>query len=126
MRVCGAPWGRGRHIYPCVLNHLLIADPEMHVSAKEFFHDEIIEELHVGRRESDRRIDAIMKDILSLQIVKGIGEPSSQFLRDVLKHLAKVTVFKLENVDVHQQPKIVMVIHHLLDELRESGQVVAA
>src|SRR6266436_1405582 len=107
-------------------NHLLVADAEMHVPAKELFHDEIVEELHVGGRETYRGIDALVQGFLALQVVKSKRKPASQFLRDVLKHLAKVPIFKFENVDIHQQPKIVMVIYHLLDQPRELGQVVAA
>src|SRR6266478_5918544 len=66
-------------------NHLLVADAEMHVSAKELFHDEIIKELHVGGRETYRGINALVQRFLSLQIIERERKPASQFLRDVLK-----------------------------------------
>jgi len=87
----------------------------MQVSAEELFHDEIVEELHVRCSEPDGGVDTVMQRSCSFQIFERVGKAAAQFLRDILKDFPKVTVFELEHVDVHQQPKVMMIVHHLLD-----------
>src|ERR1041385_9069870 len=56
-----------------------------------------------------------MHGAAALQVCKLRGEAPSQVVYQTFKHLAEVAILKLEHVDVHQQPEVVVVVHHLLD-----------
>ena len=56
-----------------------------------------------------------MNRATALQLVKLRSVAPAQVLNQTLKHLAEVEVLKLEHVDVHQQPEVVVIVHHLLD-----------
>ena len=51
----------------------------------------------------------------TLQVVKLSGEAPPQVVNQPFKHLAKVTILKFEYVDVHEQPEVMVIVHHFLD-----------
>ena len=48
-----------------LLDHLIVRDPEVAVAAEQLLDEKIVEELHVGRRETDRRVDAVVERALA-------------------------------------------------------------
>jgi acyl-homoserine lactone acylase PvdQ len=45
-----------------------------------------------------------------------------QVVNQPFKHLAKVPVLEFEYVDIHQQPEVVVIVHHLFDLLAEAHE----
>ena len=65
-----------------------------------------------------------IKDPLSPDGLKRFGKTTAKLLRQVFKHLAKVLILKLQYIYVHQQPKLVMLVDHLLDQPRKPFEIV--
>ena len=101
---------------------LFVRQTEMAIAAKQLLNQKVIKELHVQGREPDRRIDIGMHCATALQLFKLSSEASPQVVNQPFKHLAKVTVLEFEYVDVHQQPEVVVIVHHLLDLLAEAPE----
>src|SRR6476659_9792600 len=87
----------------------------MAITAKQLLYQKVIKELHVEGRETNSRIDVRMNGATAFQIGKLRCEAASQVMRQAVEHLAEVAILKLEHVDIHQQPEIVVIVHHLLD-----------
>src|SRR5256885_4905569 len=97
-------------------DHLIVADSEVAIAAEKFFDQKVVEELHVSGGEPDRRVYAVIERAALFQGREISLETSPQVLGQALEHLAEVAILKLQDIYVHQQPEIVMVIDHLLDE----------
>src|SRR5258708_7489724 len=80
-------------------------------AAKQFFHQKVVEELHVGSGEGNRWIRAVIQPALALEFGKVSRKLLSQLLCQILKHLAEMLVLKLQHVNVHKQPVVLMFIH---------------
>jgi hypothetical protein len=102
-----------------LLDNLLVSQTEVAIAAEQLLNEKIIEELHVDGGEPDGRIDVGMHRATALQLCKLRGETAPQVVNQPFKHLAKVKVLEFEHVDVHQQPEVVVVVHHFLDLLAE-------
>ena len=94
----------------------------MAIAAKQLLYQEIIEKLHVKSRKTNRRIDVGMNRTAALQLRKLRREAPAQVVRQAVEHFAEVAILKLEYVDVHQQPEVVMIVHHLLDLPAEANE----
>src|SRR6188474_2509959 len=105
-------------------DYLLVTNTKMQIPTEELLYNEVIEKLHVYGSKTNCRIHIGMKYSTVLQLLKGFRKLATQLMSQVFKHLAKVPVLKLQNIDVHQQPKIVMVVDHLLDETSKPLQIV--
>ena len=103
-------------------DYLLVSQTKVTIAAKQLFNQEVVEELHVNGRETDCRIHVLMHCPATLQLLKLRSETPSQVVHQAFKHLAKVAVLEFEYVDIHQQPEVVMVVHHLLDLLSEAHE----
>jgi hypothetical protein len=105
-----------------LLDNLLVSQTEVAITAEQLLNQKVIKELHVDGGEPDGRIDVGMHRATALQLCKLRGETAPQVVNQPFKHLAKVAVLEFEYVDVHQQPEVVMVVHHLLDLLAEPDE----
>src|SRR4029079_3039205 len=63
-----------------------------------------------------------MNRATALQLRKLRGKAPAQVVNQAFKHLAEVAILKLEHVDVHQQPEVMVIVHHLLDLLAKTNE----
>jgi hypothetical protein len=75
-------------------------------AAEELLDQKVVEELHVGRREADCRVNAVVERPLLLQPPEVGSEAAAQRGGEPLEHLAEVPILELQHVDVHQQPEV--------------------
>src|SRR2546429_3493960 len=106
------------------VNHLLIADAKMPIATKKLFYQKIVEELHVRGGKSDCRIDSFMKSTAVSHLFKRLRKPAAQIAGEILEHLSKVAILELQHVDIHEQPKVVMLVDHLLHQAGEPLQII--
>ena len=110
-------------VHVCQLrDDLLVRQTKMVITAKQLLNQKVVKELHVDGGEPDGRIDVAVHRAAALQLGELRGEAAPQVVNQPFKHLAKVAVLEFEHVDVHQQPEVVMVVHHLLDLLAEAHE----
>src|SRR5215217_1381069 len=87
----------------------------MVVAAKQLLNQKVVEELHVDGSETDCRVYVVMHCATALQLGKLSGKAPPQVVNEPFKHLAKMAVLELQHVDVHQQPEVLVIVHHFLD-----------
>ena len=51
----------------------VVADSEVPLAAEKFLDKKVVEELHVGRRESDRRVNPFVQTLPALQVLEVTG-----------------------------------------------------
>lgn len=108
-----------------VRDHALVAETEMAVAAEEAFDQKVVEELHVGSGEPDRRIDSVVERSAAFELLEPFAEPLPHVARQIDEHLAEMAVFELQHVDVHKQPVVGMVGDQLFDAPSEARQILS-
>src|SRR6185503_18368833 len=68
-----------------LFNYLFVTQTEMTVSAKQLLHQKIIEELHVDRRKTHRRVYVAVNRPATLQLLELRRIAPAQILRQAFK-----------------------------------------